>query len=60
MTVVCGMCVNFSPSALYVELAVETAYPCPEGVVTGFLQAALNFTGAVFLFLFFIPNIGMY
>ncbi|XP_047471182.1 solute carrier family 49 member 4-like [Penaeus chinensis] len=57
-SVIGGMAVNFGATPLFVELAVELAYPCPEGVVTGFMVAVLNFTGAVFLFLFFIPNIG--
>ncbi|XP_042868371.1 solute carrier family 49 member 4-like [Penaeus japonicus] len=57
-SVIGGMAVNFGATPLFVELAVELAYPCPEGVVTGYMVAVLNFTGAVFLFFFFIPNIG--
>ncbi|KAK7067284.1 hypothetical protein SK128_014125, partial [Halocaridina rubra] len=51
------MAVNFGTTPLFYELAVETAYPCPEGVVSGFLEGTLSLTGIIFLCLFFIPNI---
>ncbi|XP_069980569.1 solute carrier family 49 member 4 [Penaeus vannamei] len=57
-SVIGGMAVNLGATSLFVELAVELAYPCPEGVVTGFMEAVPNVTGAIFLFLFFIPDIG--
>ena len=49
---------NFATCPLFFELAVESAYPCPEILVGGLLTGANNFVGLTFLFLFFIPNIG--
>ncbi|XP_042864097.1 solute carrier family 49 member 4 homolog [Penaeus japonicus] len=57
-TVVGGLSFNFATAPLFMELAVEAAYPCPEIVVGGMLMGLDNFVGLVFLLLFFIPNIG--
>lgn len=57
-TVVGGLSFNFATAPLFFELAVETAYPCPEVVVGGLVTATNNLLGLFFLLLFFIPNIG--
>lgn len=49
---------NFSTIPLFFEMCVEIAYPVNEGMVGGFLTAVYNFVGIIFLFLFFVPNIG--
>ena len=40
------------------ELAVEMAFPVDETVVGGFMSCTYNLIGALFLFAFFIPDIG--
>lgn len=57
-TVVGGMSLNFLTCPLFFELAVETAYPCPEILVGGLLTGVNNLMGLIFLFIFLIPNIG--
>lgn len=57
-TSIAAFSLNFATSPLFFELAVESAYPCPEILVGGLLTGMNNFVGLVFLFLFFIPNIG--
>ncbi|XP_076067858.1 solute carrier family 49 member 4-like [Oratosquilla oratoria] len=57
-SVALGMGFAYGCVPLFIELAVELAYPCPEIVVGGFLSAANNLVGIIFYFLFFIPNIG--
>ncbi|XP_069980084.1 solute carrier family 49 member 4 homolog [Penaeus vannamei] len=58
VSVVGGLALNFATAPLFMELAVEVSYPCPEVVVGGMLTGADNFVGLLFLFIFFIPNIG--
>nr|XP_027214480.1 disrupted in renal carcinoma protein 2 homolog isoform X1 [Penaeus vannamei]XP_027214481.1 disrupted in renal carcinoma protein 2 homolog isoform X1 [Penaeus vannamei]XP_027214482.1 disrupted in renal carcinoma protein 2 homolog isoform X1 [Penaeus vannamei] len=57
-TVVGGLSFNFATAPLFFELAVETAYPCPEVVVGGLVTATNNLLGLFFLMMFFIPDIG--
>ncbi|XP_037784462.1 solute carrier family 49 member 4 homolog [Penaeus monodon] len=57
-SVVGGLALNFATAPLFMELAVEASFPCPEVVVGGMLTGADNFVGLLFLLLFFIPNIG--
>lgn len=40
------------------ELAAEVAFPVDETIIGGFMSCAYNLVGALFLFAFFIPNIG--
>eukprot|EP00092_Neocalanus_flemingeri_P013308 GFUD01014343.1.p1 GENE.GFUD01014343.1~~GFUD01014343.1.p1 ORF type:complete len:513 (-),score=93.41 GFUD01014343.1:87-1625(-) len=56
--VILATSINFSCIPLFFEMTVEIAYPVNEGLVGGFLTAFYNFTGIIFFFLFFIPNIG--
>ncbi|XP_068213054.1 solute carrier family 49 member 4 homolog isoform X2 [Palaemon carinicauda] len=58
LTSIAAFSLNFSTCPLFFELAVESAYPCPEILVGGLLTGMNNFVGLTFLFLFFIPNIG--
>lgn len=57
-TVIIGSCANYAASPLFLELAVEMAFPVDETIVGGFMSCAYNLVGALFLFAFFIPNIG--
>ena len=57
-TVIVGSCANYAASPLFLELAVEMAFPVDETVVGGFMSCTYNLVGALFLFAFFIPNIG--
>ncbi|XP_064093679.1 solute carrier family 49 member 4 homolog isoform X2 [Macrobrachium nipponense] len=57
-TSIAAFSLNFATCPLFFELAVESAYPCPEILVGGLLTGMNNFVGLLFLFLFFIPNIG--
>ena len=56
--VIGGISFNFATAPLFFELAVELAYPSPEGVIAGFATCLLNFIGIIFLCIFLIPNIG--
>ncbi|XP_069953629.1 solute carrier family 49 member 4 homolog isoform X1 [Cherax quadricarinatus] len=58
ISLVGGLSFNFASVPLFFELAVESAYPCSEVIVGGLLTATNNFIGLLFLFIFFIPNIG--
>ena len=58
-TVIIGSCANYAASPLFLELAVEMAFPVDETIVGGFMSCAYNLVGALFLFAFFIPDIGM-
>ncbi|XP_063586186.1 solute carrier family 49 member 4 homolog isoform X2 [Penaeus indicus] len=57
-SVIGSLALNFATAPLFMELAVEASYPCPEVVVGGMLTGADNFVGLLFLLIFFIPNIG--
>ena len=59
-TVIIGACANYAASPLFMELAVEMAFPVDETVVGGFMSCTYNLIGALFLFAFFIPNIGIW
>jgi len=56
--IIAATSLNFACCPLFFELSVEIAYPVAESLVAGFLTATYNLVGIVFLFLFFIPNIG--
>jgi len=58
-TVIIGACANYAASPLFMELAVEMAFPVDETVVGGFMSCTYNLIGALFLFAFFIPDIGI-
>ncbi|KZS19268.1 Disrupted in renal carcinoma protein 2 [Daphnia magna] len=58
-TVIIGSCANYATTPLFMELAVEMAFPVDETVVGGFMSCTYNLVGALFLFAFFIPNIGV-
>ncbi|KAK7075865.1 hypothetical protein SK128_011930 [Halocaridina rubra] len=49
---------GFATSPLFVELAVEIAFPCPEQVVTAFLLVSVNMFSSMSLFAFMIVNSG--
>lgn len=51
-----GLSLNFAMSPLFVELAVETAYPSPEAVVAGAALALDNAVASAFLFAFFFRH----
>ena len=53
-----GIVFSFCLAPLFFEFTAELAYPVPEGLVGGFLTCFNNFIGAVFLSLFWVPNIG--
>jgi len=56
--VVLATSINFSCIPIFFEMTVEIAYPVNESLVGGFLTAFYNLIGIVFLFIFFIPDIG--
>ena len=56
--IVSATSLNFACCPLFFELSVEIAYPVSESLIGGFLTTIYNLVGIVFLFLFFIPNIG--
>jgi hypothetical protein len=56
--VITGSCANYAASPLFYEFAAEVAFPVDEAIVGGFLSCIYNLVGAIFLFAFFIPNIG--
>ncbi len=49
---------TYSASPIFFEFCVEIVYPVPEGIVGGFLTCLYNICGMIFLFLFYIPDIG--
>ncbi|KAG0726294.1 Disrupted in renal carcinoma protein 2 [Chionoecetes opilio] len=51
-----GLTFSYSTMPLFIELSINLAYPVPELLVTSVLIAADNIVGAVFLFLFNIPD----
>ena len=51
---------TYSASPIFFEFCVEIVYPIPEGIVGGFLTLVYNTFGMIFLFLFYVPQIGMY
>ena len=51
---------TYSASPIFFEFCVEIVYPVPEGIVGGFLTCVYNTFGMIFLFLFYIPEIGEY
>jgi len=51
-----GVALQYATAPLLVELTVELAYPCHEGVVGAFLCVTFNLVGGVFLFLYWIPT----
>ncbi|XP_042868370.1 solute carrier family 49 member 4-like isoform X2 [Penaeus japonicus] len=51
-----GVSLNFAMSPLFVELAVEAAYPCPEVVVAGAALTLENAASSAFLFAFFFHH----
>lgn len=57
-SVVIGLGFNFANAPLFIEFAVESAYPCPEVYVGGLLTGTMNFIGLIFLFIFLIPDLG--
>ncbi len=57
-SVIVGSCANYAASPLFYELAAEVAFPVDETIVGGFMSCIYNLVGAIFLFAFFIPNIG--
>ncbi|KAK7073107.1 Solute carrier 49 member 4 [Halocaridina rubra] len=59
-SIVGGLSCNYATSPLFFELAVESAYPAPEILVGGLLTGMNNLIGLSFLFIFLIPNMGMY
>ena len=56
--VILATSINFCCCPLFFEMSVEIAYPVNESLVGGFLTAFGNFTGIIFLLIFFIPNLG--
>jgi len=58
VAVILATSINFCCCPLFFEMAVEMAYPVNEGLVGGFLTGVYNLIGIMFLFIFFIPNIG--
>ena len=49
---------TYSSGPLFFEFTVELVYPVPEGVVGGFLTVVYNSVGMIFLFLFYVPQLG--
>ena len=49
---------TYSASPIFFEFCVEIVYPIPEGIVGGFLTLVYNTFGMIFLFLFYVPQIG--
>lgn len=49
---------TYSTSPIFFELTAELAYPVPEGLVGGFLTCFYNAVGMIFLFIFYVPEIG--
>ncbi|CAL4065191.1 unnamed protein product [Meganyctiphanes norvegica] len=49
ISVIMGASFNYAVSPLFFELAVELAYPVPEGVVGGFLTFGYNVVAVMFL-----------
>ena len=58
VAIITGSCANYAATPLFYELAAEVAFPVDEVIVGGFMSCIYNLVGAVFLFAFFIPNIG--
>ena len=56
--VILATSINFCCCPLFFEMTVEMAYPVNESLVGGFMTGVYNFVGILFLFIFFIPNIG--
>jgi hypothetical protein len=59
LTVIFGSCANYAASPLFLELAAEMAFPVDEAIIGAVMSCAYNLVGALFLFAFFIPNIGI-
>lgn len=55
ISVIIGASFNYACSPLFFELAVELAFPVPEGVVGAFLTICWNVVAAVFLFVMQTP-----
>ena len=51
---------TYSASPIFFEFCVEIVYPVPEGIVGGFLTCVYNTFGMIFLFLFYIPQLGKF
>ena len=58
IVIIAATSLNYACCPLFFELCVEIAYPVSESLVGGFLTSMNNLVGIIFLFLFFIPNIG--
>jgi len=58
VVLVAASSLNAACCPLFFELCVELAYPVSENLVAVFLTTMNNFVGNLFLFCFFIPNIG--
>lgn len=59
LSVIFGSCANYAASPLFLELAAEMAFPVDEAIIGAVMSCAYNLVGALFLFAFFIPNIGV-
>jgi len=59
LSIILGGTLNSCLVPLFFELAVEIAFPVSESIVGGFLTGVLGVIGAIYLLLFFIPNIGV-
>jgi len=58
IVVILATSLNYSCTPIFFEMCVEIAFPVNEGLVGGFMTTANNLMALIFLFIFFIPDIG--
>ncbi|KAG7211795.1 hypothetical protein KM043_011027 [Ampulex compressa] len=58
--VILGVSTSWSTPALFLELASEIAFPVSEAIVGGYMIFLSNLVGAIFYFLYFVPEMGMF
>ena len=58
LSVLSSFGLNYASSPLFFELGCEVAYPVGEGVMAGVMTCLWAIVGAIFLFVFFIKDIG--
>ncbi|XP_076029574.1 solute carrier family 49 member 4 homolog [Oratosquilla oratoria] len=56
ISVVGGLSLQYASVPLFFELAVEIAYPTPEGVTGAFITGLFNLVSTIFLTLYLIPD----
>lgn len=58
VSTIAASALTYSTGPIFFEFTVELVYPVPEGIVGGFLTTVYNSIGMIFLFLFYVPQIG--